>query len=79
MTYHKYPVRKIKHATYPPIQLDGGYVVETWYNRHARAWVTALKDKDGNQIGDAMYDGNRVAVPHTRDWCCKAAKEGGAA
>lgn len=37
--------------------------VDTWYDRHTRSWVVQLKDRDGNQIGDAEYVGNT----HDRD------------
>lgn len=41
---------------------DSGYSVETWFNRDARIWTTQLKDPQGNQIGDADLDGNKIAA-----------------
>ena len=35
------------------------YKVERWYSRSVRSWVVQLKDKYGNQIGNAHYDGDK--------------------
>ena len=28
---------------------------DMWYDRHTRSWIVQLKDRYGNQIGDATY------------------------
>lgn len=33
--------------------------IDTWYDRHTRSWVVQLKDREGNQIGEAEYVGNK--------------------
>lgn len=33
--------------------------IESWYDRYTRSWVVQLKDREGNQIGDAEYVGNK--------------------
>ncbi|CAB5224476.1 AdoMet_MTases domain containing protein [uncultured Caudovirales phage] len=33
--------------------------VDTWYDRPTRSWVTQRLDAEGNQIGDASYDGTQ--------------------
>lgn len=38
-----------------PVAVD----VSTSYDRQTRSWVSFLVDADGNQVGDAMYDGAR--------------------
>lgn len=47
------------------------YAVQWWYDRHARSWVTVLVDHDGNQIGDASYDAQKVG----RDCSIKEKKQ----
>ncbi len=32
------------------------FTVSTWYDRRTRNYITQLKDTNGNQIGDALYD-----------------------
>lgn len=49
-----------------PIYLSHGCQVQTWYDRHTRSWVTALKDMEGNQIGDASYDGDKDGIQLSR-------------
>lgn len=34
-------------------------IIDTWYDRSTRSWVVQLKDREGNQIGDAEYTGNK--------------------
>jgi hypothetical protein len=44
--------------------------VDRWYDRHQRSWVVVRKDAEGNQIGDAFYDGVRKgAVAMEKQWC----------
>ena len=33
--------------------------VDTWYDRDSKAWVTQRLDAEGNQVGDANYDGTQ--------------------
>lgn len=40
-----------------------------WYDRRTRNWVTQLLDSEGNQIDDAIYDGDRVSLARTLAWC----------
>jgi hypothetical protein len=35
-------------------------VVDQWYDRSSRAWITAAKDRRGYQVGDALIDGTRA-------------------
>ena len=49
------------------IKLEGGWFIETWYNQHSMSWVSALKDSEGTQIGDACYDGHSDSVPSSRN------------
>lgn len=44
------------------IELDDGFCVETWYDKHTRSWISQLKNKEGDQIGDAEYDGTSLSV-----------------
>lgn len=39
-------------------RLPGG-MVESWYNRSVRSWVTLVKDDEGNQIGEGLYSHTR--------------------
>ena len=39
--------------------------VDTWYDRHQRIWVTQLKNKDGYQIGNAIYSFNKEEAKET--------------
>ena len=36
--------------------------VDKWYDRYSRSWIVQLKDESGNQVGDAMYFGNRESA-----------------
>ena len=29
--------------------------IDAWYDRHTRLWCIQLKNKDGDQIGDAVW------------------------
>lgn len=40
----------------PHVRADG-MSVETWWDRRSRNWVTTIRDKDRNQIGDADFGG----------------------
>ena len=33
--------------------------IEVWYYRHGRQWCIELLNKDGFQVGDAIYVGNK--------------------
>lgn len=33
--------------------------IEVWYDRHGRQWCIELLNKDGFQVGDAIYVGNK--------------------
>jgi len=37
----------------------GRFLVDTWYDRQTRSWVTQLLNEEGNQIFDAFYAGNK--------------------
>ena len=30
--------------------------IDVWYNKSIKLWVAQLKDQDGNQIGESVYD-----------------------
>lgn len=36
-------------------ELTGNYLIDQWYDRHTRSWVTQVLDREGNQVGDAQY------------------------
>lgn len=44
------------------IELNDGWYVETWYDKHTKNWISQLKDNNGFQIGDAEYDGTSLSV-----------------
>ena len=33
--------------------------IDTWYDRHTRSYVIQIKDRAGNQLGNAIYVGNK--------------------
>lgn len=35
--------------------------IDVWYDRITRLWVAQLKDKDGNQLGNAEY-GDKTSI-----------------
>jgi len=39
-----------------------GNTVERFYSRKYRASVTLARDKSGNQVGEAQYDGNKISA-----------------
>lgn len=42
--------------------------IDTWYDRHTRLWVTQKLNKDGFQIGDAVYTyGKKDAIKVTEE------------
>ena len=34
-------------------------MIDAWYDRHSRNYIIQLKNKDGYQVGDAIYCGNK--------------------
>ena len=45
---------------YVPMEEPKVHHVDKWYDRHTRSWIIQLMDESDNQIGDAMYYGNRA-------------------
>ncbi len=39
-----------------------GHKIVTWYDRQTRSWVTQLKDRIGNQVGEAQYNGSKTGA-----------------
>lgn len=37
-------------------------LVDTWYDRTSRNWITQIKDAEGNQVGSALFAGNRSSA-----------------
>lgn len=33
--------------------------IEVWWDRQQRLWVVQEKDREGNQIGDAMFEAHK--------------------
>lgn len=56
------------------IALPNGYKVTSWYDRSERSWVSQLLDADGNQIGEAEFDGHRDGLPYSRETLTDRAK-----
>lgn len=46
---------------------NDGNTVERFYDRATRSSVTRILDKDGNQVGEAQYDGNKLSASFS--WC----------
>lgn len=43
--------------------------VDRWYDRRTSSWIVQLKDREGNQIGQAVYVGTRrEAEKQEADW-----------
>lgn len=62
---------------YRDLSLPSGLVVTTWYDRGTRSWVTQLLDAEGNQQGNAEYDGDRTGADYSRGMlAAKADREG---
>lgn len=40
-------------------QIESKKTIESWYDRKSRNWITQVKDHEGNQIGDAHYNGTK--------------------
>lgn len=40
-------------------QKQDEYIVDTWWDRRSRNYITQLLDENGYQIGDAIYTGNK--------------------
>ena len=49
-------------------KLSNGGLVETWYSKQDRSYVTQIKDSDGNQVGEAMYDGTKADSKIAHAW-----------
>ena len=45
----------------------GEVTIDTWFDKTSRCWITAKKDADGNQIGDAEISGDKVGAAHAHD------------
>lgn len=50
---------------YPKLHLPGGALIETWFDRNTRLWVTQLK-AGGNQVGEASYDSAEKSIDVAR-------------
>lgn len=40
------------------VELKKGYIIDSYYDKNTRSYITTLKDNEGNQIRDAYYSGN---------------------
>ena len=49
-------------STFMKTLCKNGRVVERWYDRSTRSWITRVIDSEGNQIGGADYSGNKVCA-----------------
>ena len=58
------------------ILCHNGNTVERFYDRRSRSSVTLVKDPEGNQIGDANYDGDKVSAAFSMETMIK--ENGGA-
>jgi hypothetical protein len=38
------------------------HLIETWWDATSRNWVTQIKDTEGNQIGSALFAGNKASA-----------------
>lgn len=66
------PAKSKRKDSIPATTLvNEGGVVETWYDRNSRNWVTQHNDDQGNQIGAAVYTGNAVSAQHAHDQMVK--------
>lgn len=46
----------------PTYDYPTGFFVETWYSRYTRSYVTQLKDLNLDQIGEAVYTGDKTSA-----------------
>lgn len=51
------------------------YTIEFWYDRSAKSWFTMLVDSVGNQIDDALNDGNKDGRDISISWLVKKAED----
>lgn len=40
------------------VELKKGYIIDSYYDKNTRSYITTLKDNEGNQIRDAYYSNN---------------------
>lgn len=57
------------------VKCNNGNTVERFYDRATRSSVTRVLDANGNQIGDAQYDGNKISASFS--WCALVRDNGG--
>ncbi len=57
------------------IKCNNGNIVERFYDRRTRSSVTRVLDGEGNQVGEAAYDGNKVTASFS--WCVMVRGNGG--
>ena len=38
---------------------ENGHIIDTWYDRKTRNWITQLRDSNDYQVGDAIFSGNK--------------------
>lgn len=50
--------------------------IDSWYDRSERVWITTVKDANGNQVGDALVDGNRHDKDASRRFLRSRIKDG---
>lgn len=54
---------------------NNGNTVERFYDRATKSSVTRVLNADGNQVGDASYDGNKITADFV--WCGMVRDNGG--
>lgn len=45
-----------------------GYYVESWWDKQSRNWITTLCTAEGDQLGEAMFSGNRESMIFDHDY-----------
>lgn len=53
-------------TSYQDLALPNGFTLTTWYDHNTRSWITRVLDAEGNQVGNAEYDGHRAGVDFSR-------------
>lgn len=61
-----------RHGKIPPnIVFTDKSMITTWYDENTKSYVTQLIDPNGNQVGDAQYDGNTDDMLASRKFMMK--------
>jgi hypothetical protein len=54
----------------------GKFVVDTWFDRQSRNWITSTLDQNGNEVSDNHFNGHVSSAAYAHLWAIEEARRG---